>query len=66
MGIDELVKEIESGRSELGMTWNDITEKCGVAWQTVHNWQKRGTSPKLDTVILILGAVGKKLEIVNI
>lgn len=66
MSIDELISEVESGREELGMSWKDIAAKCGVAWQTVHNWKKNGASPKLDTAVLLLGAVGKKLEIVNI
>lgn len=66
MNIEQIVEAVEAGKEEKNMSWRDITEKCGIPWQTVHNWQKRGASPKLDTVILLLGAVGKTLEIVNI
>lgn len=66
MEIDWFIDEFEKARQELGLKWSEVTEKCGITYTTVSNWRKRRAWPKLDTMILLLGAVGKKLEIVNI
>ena len=66
MEIDQFIDEFEKARNELGMRWDDVTEKCGVTYTTVVNWKKRRAWPKLETMILLLEAVGKKLEVVNI
>lgn len=66
MEIDRFIDELEKGREEKGMSWADVTRVCGVTRQTVYKWKRMNYSPRLETMILLLGAVGKKLEVVKI
>lgn len=66
MTVQQIIDEIETGREERGMSWNDVYIACGVSWHTVDNWKRGKAGPRFDTVDRVLRAVGKKIEIADI
>lgn len=51
--------------AESGLSLNELARRCGVASATLWQWSVGKTSPKLDTLDIVLGELGYKVEVVK-
>ena len=51
--------------AESGLSLNELARRCGVASATLWQWAVGRTSPKLDTLDIVLGELGYKVEVVK-
>ena len=62
IGIGDIVY---NRRRELGMTQRELAEKAGIDSVTVSTLECGKFAPRYDTLMLVLGALGLKMEIVE-
>ena len=51
--------------AESGLSLNELARRCGVASATLWQWSVGKTSPKLETLNIVLGELGYKVEVVK-
>jgi DNA-binding XRE family transcriptional regulator len=61
-----LISELIDARNEKGITQRQLEELSGVSQPVIARMESGHTSPKLDTIIKVLAALGKTLTIVPI
>ncbi len=61
-----LIGELIKARQEKGISQKKLEELSGVRQPVIARMEKGITSPQLDTIMKVLGALGKKLVIVPI
>lgn len=59
-----LIGELIQARQEKGITQKRLEELSGVKQPVISRMESGSTSPQLDTVLKVLGALGKTLAIV--
>ena len=62
----ELMIQIARARKESGITQKKLEELSGVKQPVIARMETGATSPKLDTVMKLLAALGKKLIITDL
>ena len=62
----ELMIEITRARKENGITQKKLEEMSGVKQPVIARMETGATSPRLDTVLKVLTALGKKLAITDL
>ncbi|MCL2617884.1 MAG: helix-turn-helix transcriptional regulator [Defluviitaleaceae bacterium] len=60
----ELMWELSNARHERGITQRKLEELSGVKQPVIARMENGTNSPQLDTVLKVLGALGKTLAIV--
>ena len=61
-----LISELIDARNEKGITQRELEQLSGVSQPVIARMESGSTIPKLDTVIKVLAALGKKLAVVPI
>ena len=61
-----LIAALIEARRERGLTQRQLEELCGIKQPQIARIEKGETSPRLDTFLKVLGALGKTLEVVPI
>jgi DNA-binding XRE family transcriptional regulator len=59
-----LMLELTKARNEHGLSQRKLEELCGVSQPVIARMENGTNSPQLDTVLKVLGALGKTLAIV--
>lgn len=59
-----LISEMIKAREEKGITQKKLEELCGVKQPVIARMEKGKTIPQIETVLKVLGALGKTLAIV--
>jgi len=62
----ELMIQIARARKENGITQKKLEEMSGVKQPVIARMETGSTSPRLDTVMKVLAALGKKLTITDL
>ena len=62
----ELMMQIARARKESGVTQKKLEEMSGVRQPVIARMETGVTSPRLDTVMKVLAALGKKLVITDL
>ncbi len=52
---------IRHRRKQLGLTLQDIADRCGVTWQAVQRWET-STAPKRSNLIIVANALQVSIE----
>lgn len=60
----KIICEIIDARKEQGMTQKELEEKSGIKQPVIARMENGKTDPQLSTVLRILSALGKTIEIV--
>lgn len=61
----DILNALETGMKETGVDWFDLEEQTGVTRPTVQRWKSGSSLPKVETAMLVLGAVGYELRVVK-
>ena len=61
-----LISALIEARQERGLSQRELEALCGIKQPQIARIEKGETSPRLDTLLKVLGALGKTLEIVPI
>ena len=59
-----LMNELANARHERGLSQRKLEELCGVKQPVIARMENGTNSPQLDTVLKVLGALGKTLTII--
>ena len=62
----DLICSIIEARKEQGLSQRDLEEVTGIKQPVIARLEKGSTYPRYDTLLKILGALGKTLKIVDI
>lgn len=66
MTLAELGETIRLRRKELHMTQRQLAEKADIDYQTVSTLENGYKGPRWDTLMMVLEALGMKMEIVEV
>ena len=58
MREEEVLDRVLALIDEQGLTANEVAKKCGMTHSTLYNMKKRGTVPKIGTLMRILEGLG--------
>ena len=62
----DLICSVIEARTEKGLSQKELEEKSGVKQPIIARLEKGRTSTQIDTILKILGALGKTLKVVDI
>ena len=62
----DIAQTIYDRRVALGMTQKQLADAAGVGIWTIGSIENRRFTPRLDTLVLVLDALGLKMEIVEV
>ena len=61
--VADIVSSIIKRRQELGISQRTLAEKCGIPQSSVARIETLKTTPKLDTLVKMVQALGMKLQL---